>query len=128
MGLDMYLLSKSNKHAKENHATGACGGLFPMSIKTGDNTIEIGYWRKNYKLADKLSDMLFQDGNDNLVKREMDEWQIKEIIDFAKWQLNEKDYENGWYSDEDWKYTIKTFKDALKRYNNGEHILYEQWY
>ena len=128
MGLDMYLLSKSKNHAKKNEATGCCGGLFPMSINTGENTIEIGYWRKNYRLADKLSDMLFQDGNDNLVKREMDEWQIQEIIDFAKAELEAKDYDDGWYCDEDWKYTIKTFKDALKRYNNGEHILYEQWY
>ena len=128
MGLDMYLLSRSKKHSQTGHATGACGGLFPMTISTGDNTIEIGYWRKNYRLADYLSNMLFEDGNDNLVKKEMSKEQIISTIDFAKNELASKDYDNGWYDDSEWKRTIDIFKDALNRYEEGEHILYEQWY
>ena len=129
MGLDMYLLSKSKNHQKSNPKTGACNGLFPLTIATEDHTIEIGYWRKNYRLADKLTKMLFANGEeDNCVEKEMTDKQIESIIAFAEDELEFKDYDNGWYNDEDWQYTIKTFKDALNRYNNGEHILYEQWY
>lgn len=129
MGLDMYLLSKSKKHPKTNKITGACNGLFSLTISVEDNTVEIGYWRKNYRLADKITNMLFTAGeDDNCVKKEMSENQIQEIIEFAKDELNEKDYDNGWYSDDEWTRTITIFKNALKRYKNGEHILYEQWY
>lgn len=128
MGLDMYLLAKHSR-IKKTGTTGACGGLFPMTIATENNTMEIGYWRKNYRLDEKLTNMLFDNcEEDNCVKKEMCKGQILEIIDYAKWQLEEKDYEDGWYCDDDWKYTIKTFKDALTRINRGEQIYYEKWY
>ena len=128
MGLDMYLLSKG-KGFKKSGTTGACGGLFPMTIATDDNTIEIGYWRKNYKLDEYLTDMLFGCGEeDNCVKKLMDAEQIQKVINFAKDELEFKDYEDGWYDDDEWKRTITIFKDALKRFNRGEHIYYEKWY
>ena len=128
MGLDMYLLSKSKDNVKKA-CTGACGGLFPLTIATEDNTIEIGYWRKNYRLAEELSSMLFDgEEEDNCVPKPLTEEQIEHIIKFAKYELEFKDYDDGWYCDDDWTYTIKTFKDALKRLKQGETILYEQWY
>lgn len=61
MGLDQYLLAKVSNKEKlaqlKTEATGACGGLFPLTIKTHGKA-EIGYWRKWYKLNDYLWGLL----------------------------------------------------------------------
>ena len=125
----MYLLAKTDKKVGKKETTGACGGLFPLTIKTEEKTQEIGYWRKNYKLDEELTNMLFEGcEDDNCVPKEMSAEQIEDVIAFAKDEIELKDYENGWYNDDDWKYTIKVFQKALKLLKQGVTILYEKWY
>lgn len=61
MGLDQYLLAKVNNKEKlsqlKTEATGACGGLFPLTIKTHGKA-EIGYWRKWYDFDDYMWGLL----------------------------------------------------------------------
>ena len=129
MGLDMYLLAKTKKPVGKNPTTGACNGLFGLTIATEEDEQEIGYWRKEYRLSHKLESLLFaEDEEDNLVPKEMTEKQIEEVIAFAQAELEAKDYEDGFYSDDDWKYTIEVFQKALELAKQGVKIIYEQWY
>ncbi len=129
MGLDMYLLAKSkNKKIGKEHTTGACGGLFPFTIDS-EGTTEIGYWRKNYRLADEITHMLFEPGEEtNCVLKELTEDDIKDLISFAQDELDFKDYEDGWYSDYEWEKTIKIFQQALAYAKEGVKIYYKEWY
>lgn len=61
MGLDQYLLAKVSNKEKlaqlKTEATGACGGLFPLTIKTNGKA-ELGYWRKWYQFDNYMWDLL----------------------------------------------------------------------
>lgn len=128
MGLDMYLSVKTNDKNKvvgKTDHTGACGGLMPFTIANKNGEQEIGYWRKQYRLADRLTMMLYGDDDegDNLVPKEMTIEDIKDIIEFAKEQLKEDAYNSNV-----WDYTIKVFKKALQLAKQGDTVIYEQWY
>lgn len=133
MGLDQYL--RTNAKKGNQHATGACGGLFPLAPKMSEGQREIGYWRKNYKLNDYLLDELglgdeYEDVNCEDLP--MNEDQIESAINFAKGEkeiLEEGgDSDDGWYGVSDWEYTIETFTNALKLKRQGYDIIYSIWY
>lgn len=131
MGLDMYL--KTNARTGNKYATGACGGLFPLAPAMDKEETEIGYWRKNYKLDDYILNLLnTEDVDPNCVDFEVSEEDCQSIIDFAKEEqaiLEEGgDDENGWYCVDDWKYTVKTFKKALRLIQQGFTVKYMCWY
>lgn len=133
MGLDQYL--RTNAPTGQEHATGACGGLFPLAPKMGEDQREIGYWRKNYRLNEYLLEELGL-GNDyedvNCEDLPMTEDQIEDVISYAKGrkELLEEGYDcdDGWYDISDWEYTMKTFKKALKLKQQGYDIIYSIWY
>ena len=134
MGLDMYLYTSNQ--AKKKQSTGACGGLFPLAPANEHEGVELqemGYWRKNYKLNEYIvNDVVVCDEEPNLIKFPLSVDDLENIRQFAKSEklyLEEGgDDENGWYTIEEWEYTIKTFNKAIRQAKQGFNIYYECWY
>ena len=125
MGLDMYLTVKTK--TKGDGLRGAAGGLIGIcpSTEQTDDSIEVGYWRKQYELDDYLIDLLryrepYDDGY-NCVPLEMDEHELNEVIDYLTQMIDEKDLymRAAWVWDsreeyeEDLQESIEMFKKAL---------------
>ena len=82
MGLDMYLLAKY-KNVTNTQTTGACGGLFPLTIKSHGKE-EIGYWRKDYKLDNLIWERLSGSRSYKAYIKRYVNWFIKEYEDIRK--------------------------------------------
>lgn len=126
MGLDQYLYKKVKEHRGETHSTGACGGLFPLAPAT-DGMIEIGYWRKAYKVNEAIMDMVFTGGEDNCVKFPMSKQACMKIMQQARAGQKDDTLEDD--EREDWKQTEQIMKTALHAIQTEDaEIFYEIWY
>lgn len=127
MGLDQYLKART-KTVKQKHATGACGGLFPIAPKDRGTT-EIGYWRKAYSVSSYLRNVLDIDDDFNLDDKEISYNQVLEILDYATTLIREKDFQNQ-YEEADWLDVITAFTAAKKILENDPdaQIYYMEWY
>lgn len=137
MGLDMYLTVQRKKGlTKEPGVRGACGGLFGIAPKTGDDHEEVGYWRKAYTLDDIISRAQGRTDASNAVELPLSVSQIETIIEEIKWNISEVEveedesdyYSSGW-DPEDMRYSLEVFTQALSDATiNGDEFFYMNWY
>lgn len=127
MGLDQYLRART-KTVKQKHATGACGGLFPIAPKDRGTT-EIGYWRKAYSVSSYLRNVLDIDDDFNLDDKEISYEQVVDILTYAQTIVAEKDFDNK-YDEADWLDVVDYFSTAKEILENDPdaQIYYMEWY
>lgn len=136
MGLDQYCWAKSSKR-KATEITGACGGLFPCALTTGDRT-ELGYWRKAYNVHNLMYRVLrgykeireaegpFADINCREIPMMPDE--IDKILKTAK-KKAERAPKDSWEW-QDWANTVQVMQEAKKLLQEDPEakIYYYIWY